>query len=254
VRTLPHRVLPVLLYHRFGTSPTGDPNLWIPTERFSAQLQWLTDHGYRTLSLDETFEHLSAGRVPGRSVLLTIDDGFAESLQLAAEALSRHAMRATVFVAADLVGRQAELRHPAGGDSMVSTGRIADRLGLIRWLEQGLDIGSHSLTHRDLRGCDAEVVRREAGESKRRLEDLLSRPVLDFCYPYTHHDAVSRGEVAVAGYRAAYAGEPPQNDLFAIPRMMVYPQDSEARFRRKVSGYYFWISAWHQRLRRFMGN
>ncbi len=69
MRPIPHRVLPVLMYHRFGTSPIGDPNLWIPAERFSAQLRWLADHGYRTLSLDEAFEHLSAGQVPGRSVL-----------------------------------------------------------------------------------------------------------------------------------------------------------------------------------------
>lgn len=254
MRTLPQRVLPVLMYHRFGTSPTGDPNLRVPTEQFSTQLQWLADHGYRTLSLDETFQHLSTGQTPRRSVLLTIDDGFAESLELAAEALSRSQMRAAVFVAADLIGRGVELRHPSGGESRVSTGRIADQQGLIRWLERGFDIGSHSLTHRDLRGCDAAVVHHEAAESKRRLEDLLSRPVLDFCYPYAHHDAVSRAAVTAAGYRAAYAGEPPQNDLFAIPRMMVYPRDSEARFRRKVSGYYFWISAWHQRLRRFMGN
>ena len=57
-----------------------------------------------------------------------------------------------------------------------------------------------------------------------------------------------------AGYRAAYAGEPPSADIFAVPRMMVYPGDSEARFRRKVSGYYFWMSDLHQKLRRFVGN
>ena len=38
-----------------------------------------------------------------------------------------------------------------------------------------------------------------------------------------------------------------RDDLFAIPRMMVYPHDSLSRFRRKISGYYYWISAWHRR-------
>ncbi len=42
--------------------------------------------------------------------------------------------------------------------------------------------------------------------------------------------------------------------LIAVPRMMIYPGDDLGRFRRKVSGYYFWISAWHQKLRRFMRN
>lgn len=251
---LPRRVLPVLMYHRFGASPQGDPSLWLSEEQFCSQLEWLAEHDYRTLSLAEAFEYLSSRRPPARSLLLTIDDGFAESLAFAAAALQQRGMRAAVFVAADLVGRQVELRHPVGGATKTSPGRIADRQELLDWLAQGGDLGSHSLTHRDLRGCASEVVRREAGESKHRLEELLARPVLDFCYPYARHDAASRAAVAAAGYRAAYAGEPPRDDLFAVPRMMVYPQDSESRFRRKVSGYYFWISAWHQRLRRFMRN
>ena len=83
---------------------------------------------------------------------------------------------------------------------------------------------------------------------------VFDREILDFCYPFAHHDHASRRQVEAAGYRAAYAGEPPEEGLYSIPRMMVYPGDSAARFRRKVSGYYFWISALHQKLRRFVGN
>jgi len=250
----PRSILPVLMYHRFGTAIEGDPKLWISTDRFAAQLHWLRQQGFRTLSLDETYEALARRYAPRRAVLLTIDDGFAEDLEIAAELLEKAGARATVFVAAGLMGQQVDFHHPSGDETKVSTGSIVDADGLRRWTERGFDVGSHSLGHSDLTTCDLATVERETTGSKQRLEAALDREILDFCYPFAHHDRSARQAVEAAGYRAAYAGEPPVDDLFAIPRMMVYPDDSEARFRRKVSGYYFWISSLHQKLRRFVGN
>ena len=251
---LPRRVLPVLMYHRFGTAAEGDSELWITEERFAAQLRWLREHGYRTLSLDEAYATLTAPQVPKRAVLLTIDDGFADDLERAGDLLEQEGARAAVFVPAGLLGQSVNLSHPERDDTKTSSGTIADPEGLRGWLDRGFDVGCHSLTHLDVTAIDAETLRREISHSRERLATLLDHPVLDFCYPFAHHDEIARRQVEAAGYRAAYAGEPPRSDLFAIPRMMVYPRDDQGRFRRKVSGYYFWMSAIHQKLRRFMGN
>jgi peptidoglycan/xylan/chitin deacetylase (PgdA/CDA1 family) len=250
----PRSILPVLMYHRFGDRAEGDPSLWISPDRFAGQLAWLRENGFRTLSLDEAHAAQTRGSVPKRSVLLTIDDGFAEDLEIAAGLLERAGAGATVFVAAGLLGQKVELRHPSGDLDMVSTGSIVDADGLHRWIQKGFDVGSHSLTHLDLTTCTPQTVQREVSESRTRLEATLDREIVDFCYPFAHHDRATRQAVKAAGYRAGYAGEPPVDDILAIPRMMVYPGDSAARFRRKVSGYYFWISALHQKLRRFVGN
>jgi peptidoglycan/xylan/chitin deacetylase (PgdA/CDA1 family) len=250
----PRSILPVLMYHRFGDRPVGDPSLWISPDRFAGQLAWLRESGFRTLSLDEAYTAQTQGPVPRRSVLLTIDDGFAEDLEIAAALLEKTGACATVFVAAGLLGQEVELRHPSGHLDRVSTGPIVDTDGLHRWIRKGFDVGSHSLTHLDLTTCTPEVAQREISESRARLEATLEREIVDFCYPFAHHDSATRQAVKAAGYRAGYAGEPPVDDILAIPRMMVYPGDSAARFRRKVSGYYFWISALHQNLRRFVGN
>ena len=251
---LPRRTLPVLMYHRFGSSPDGDPALWISPEQFRRQLDWLSANGYRTLTLDEAYTALTANRPPSRAVLLTIDDGFEEDLRTAGAILRQTGSRAAVFVPAGLVGQPVELRHPSGDTDLVSRGTLADAADLVRWIDQGFDIGSHSLTHLDLTTVPPPTLSSEIRGSKKSLEELLGRPVRDFCYPFAHHDERSRAEAAAAGYRAAYAGEPPFDSLFAVPRMMVYPRDDLARFRRKVSGYYFWISRWHQKLRRIVRN
>ena len=250
----PRSILPILMYHRFGEPSGGDPSLWVSRERFAGQLKWLQVNGYRTLSLDEAHTAVSRRSSPRRSVLLTIDDGFAADLETAAGLLEEVGARAAVFVTAGLMGQEVEFRHPSGNPEMVSTGSIVDTDGLRRWIARGCDVGSHSLSHLDLTTCDRQTVEREITQSKQILEATLDREIVDFCYPFAHHDRSARQAVKAAGYRAAYAGEPPEDDLFAIPRMMVYPGDSAARFRRKVSGYYFWISALHQKLRRFVGN
>lgn len=250
----PRSILPILMYHRFGARSKGDPSLWISPDRFAEQLAWLRQNEFRTLSLDEAYKALVRRSVPRRSVLLTIDDGFAEDLEIAADLLERAGATATVFIAAGLMDQQVELHHPSGDASLVSTGSIVDAEGLRGWTQRGFDVGSHSLTHLDLTNCDSETLNREVTESRQQLEAALDREVVDFCYPFAHHDDRARQAVRTAGYRAAYAGEPPVNDILAIPRMMIYPGDSAARFRRKASGYYFWISALHQQLRRFVGN
>jgi len=142
------------------------------------------------------------------------------------------------------------LDSEGGSDETASEGRIVDEEGLREWVARGQEVGSHSWSHQDLTKGGFEAASAEARQSRRRLQEILDHPILDFCYPFAHHDEAARRAVAEAGYRTAYAGEPPTSDLFAVPRMMVYPGDSERRFARKLSGYYYWLSAWHRRLSR----
>ncbi len=209
----------------------------------------MSRRGIQTLSLDAAYECLRDRRVPRRAILLTFDDAFDETVERASRALLERDMQAAVFAPAGLLGQEVRLEHPRLAIAGAETGRVASAEALRRWASQGLDVGSHSLSHSDLTALAPDEIRRQVSESKVRLEDVLSRQIDDFCYPFALHNAAARQEVAAAGFRAAYAGEPPVDDLFAVPRMMIFPHDSLARFRRKVSGYYHWLSAWHRRLR-----
>lgn len=246
------RFLPVLMYHRIGVPPAEGSNeekaLWVPEPALRRQLGWLKAAGYRTLSLDEAYDCLRHGRAPSRSVLLTVDDAWAETLDPLSAALRDTGTRAALFVVADQVGRAVTWTHPNG--RITVSGNLADADQLHEWLALGFDVGSHSSTHADLTLLAPEEVFAEAASSRRSLADLLDREMLDFCYPFTHHDAAAREQVARAGYRMAFAGEPARDDLWAVPRMMVFSDDSERRFRRKLSGYYYWLSGWHRRLGR----
>ncbi|MEJ2085859.1 MAG: polysaccharide deacetylase family protein [Acidobacteriota bacterium] len=245
---LPRRVLPVLMYHRIGSAAGSEPSLFVSRHSFSRQLHWLKDHGFETVSIENAVEIWSRGKVPKRTVLITFDDAFADTLDVAAAALADCRFTATVFAPSALLGQEVELRSQQASAAPVSRGRIASETELRDWVDRGFDLGSHSSTHADLVTEPASRVVTEMIDSKRWLEERVGHPIEDFCYPYAHHNAMCRKLAQRCGYRSAFAGEPPIRDLYAIPRMMVYPEDSMDRFRRKVSGFYYWASIWHRRL------
>ena len=67
----------------------------------------------------------------------------------------------------------------------------------------GMDIGSHTRTHRPLETLDMEALRDELVGSKADLENVLQEPIDAISYPVGRsvaHNPVLRGELASAGY------------------------------------------------------
>jgi peptidoglycan/xylan/chitin deacetylase (PgdA/CDA1 family) len=97
----------ILLYHRIA-KPAYDPfRLAVSPEHFEEQLGVIRDHT-RPLPLSELTESARRGRVPPRAVALTFDDGYADNYSTALPSLGRHAVPATVFIAAGQIGSDRE--------------------------------------------------------------------------------------------------------------------------------------------------
>jgi peptidoglycan/xylan/chitin deacetylase (PgdA/CDA1 family) len=102
-----HRArIPILCYHSVVDRPVppsiGDRGggLHLPADRFREQLRFLARH-YRVVSLEEMIADASPRP---RSVALTFDDGYANSLSVAAPILAEFGFPATVFLATDYLG------------------------------------------------------------------------------------------------------------------------------------------------------
>jgi peptidoglycan/xylan/chitin deacetylase (PgdA/CDA1 family) len=67
----------------------------------------------------------------------------------------------------------------------------------------GVEIGSHSVTHPVLTNIPLRRLRRELNESRERLESELARKVDLFCYPNGNFNGDVRREVERAGYSCA---------------------------------------------------
>lgn len=70
----------------------------IEPAEFEAQLRYLVENGYNTLTGDAFLSHLEGEKAPPRSVLLTIDDGRASVWTFGLPLLRKYALAAVVFL------------------------------------------------------------------------------------------------------------------------------------------------------------
>jgi peptidoglycan/xylan/chitin deacetylase (PgdA/CDA1 family) len=101
----------------------------------------------------------------------------------------------------------------------------------------GVEIGGHTVTHPCLSLLDRDAQEWEIVENKRRLEELLERPLRYFSYPHGELTDDTVSLLKQAGYEAAWTNKSfavgPSTDLFRLPRVCV--EDWSRRdFARKL--------------------
>jgi len=172
--------------------------------------------GVRFVSLSDW----NRDRADERQVAVTFDDGFQNVLLHALPVLRDLAVTSINFIVAGLIGQTNSWDRTAGARIR----RLMDRSEIDVWLQAGQEIGSHTLTHRDLTSLSPEEARREIFESKKILEDLFSRPIRHFCYPYGSLNPALHDYVREAGYETACSTRGGYNlngqDSFALRRLL----------------------------------
>jgi len=188
--------IPILYYHEIG--PERSRHVVHPDD-FAAHVQWLVDAGFEALSLDAVAEIYGGLRpVPRRPVAITFDDGRRGVLRHAAPLLARHGLAATCYVVTDwLDGRG--IPDPERYSAFLAWSDLEDLIAA------GVEVGSHTASHRNLKKLPPLEVEREVAGSRKRLEDRLARPVLHFSFPKGRCTRVALGAVRRAGYRTAAA-------------------------------------------------
>jgi peptidoglycan/xylan/chitin deacetylase (PgdA/CDA1 family) len=91
-------VAAVLMFHRISEVGADRELLCVPPAKFASLMQYLGDHEYRVIPLEELADGLMEARLPPRAVALTFDDGYLDSLTTAAMILGRYNFPATFFV------------------------------------------------------------------------------------------------------------------------------------------------------------
>ena len=190
--------LPVLMYHHFDTE-CFDSTVVSP-ERFREQMTALRDAGFHTVSIPQVIDYVETGApLPDKPVLITMDDGYASNLTVAAPILEELGMCATVFV-------------------------IGAYEGETPWAEKGvLDFQSHTFNmHLLVRDgfSSRDGMLRMPGESagdyrqallsdgakarQRREEDGLPTALNALAFPFGYYDVELDGILREAGYAATF--------------------------------------------------
>jgi len=178
--------------------------------------------------LDQGISGLRDGSLPPRAVVLTFDDGYAGVAELAWPELKSRGWPATLFAVSGYLdgGRTFPWDDPSAASA-----RLLTAAELRAVADDGLDIGSHTVTHRWLPHLDAAAVGAELRDSKAALEDLLQRSVTTFAYPMGGWDARIRHAVVAAGYDAAVTVDRGRNtartDVYALRRAFAPPDAAD---------------------------
>ncbi|HAJ91028.1 MAG TPA: hypothetical protein DCO71_00130 [Gammaproteobacteria bacterium] len=99
-RFLMRRRLMILCYHGFQYSDEANfrPIMFMDKQRFAQRLDLISRGKYPVLPLSEGVLRLKKGTLPANTVVITIDDGFYSTLDLAAPLLQEYGFPATLYV------------------------------------------------------------------------------------------------------------------------------------------------------------
>lgn len=223
------QTIPVLCYHRFGSRAS---KLTVTPAAFTAQMEYLARNGYHVLTLTQLADFV-AGKVPvpKRSVLITIDDGYRATYDIAYPILKKYGFPATVFLYSDFVGAGDALTYPQMKELIAS--------GLI-------EIQPHSKTHANLTlrlvdETDAkyrERLRREIDVPIDTIRDRLAVPSLAYAYPYGDVNDAAVELLAKKGVALGLTVTPGGNGFFAyqymLRRSMVFGDEDLEKFKSKL--------------------
>jgi peptidoglycan/xylan/chitin deacetylase (PgdA/CDA1 family) len=96
----------VLVYHRIAKAPSDPWSLAVTPEHFAEHLGALWQHAV-PLRLQQLSLALAKGTtLPGRSVVVTFDDGYADNLHNAKPLLQRYEVPATIFLPSGFIGSE----------------------------------------------------------------------------------------------------------------------------------------------------
>ncbi|MEV0633462.1 polysaccharide deacetylase family protein [Streptomyces sp. NPDC050619] len=222
-RPRPRTVPWVAMYHSVDDCPDDPYRVTVTPGRLDQQLAWLRHRGLRGVSIADLLAARARGEGQGL-VGLTFDDGYADFVDHALPVLRRHGCGATLFVLPGRLGGD-NTWDPLGPRKPLLT---AD--GIRHAAAEGVEIGSHGLTHVDLTRVDDLALKAEVVESRAAIEELTGTAVHGFCYPHGTIDRRAVDAVREAGYAYACAVDPgPLNSVHALPRLHIGQNDNAVR-------------------------
>ena len=226
-----YQVVPVLTYHRFAFSGPCE-GMTVCAADFAAQIDFLAREGYQVVPLVDFAAFLDGKKqLPRKAVVLTIDDGWKSTIEIAEPILAARNVKATLFLYTDFVGAGSALDWSEA--TRLKAGGV-------------IDVQSHSKTHADLTKRKANEnhaaygarLDRELSVPARVIADRLNVAPFAFAYPYGATDRKIADAAEKAGYRMAATVVRGPNPAFAHPfvlkRTMIYGGDDLATFARRL--------------------
>jgi len=191
--------IPILMYHEVDARDTFAERYTVAAAQFRAQIAYLHDHGYRSISLED-YRRQAAGAAGDKQVIITFDDNHLSHCAIAMPILQEYRFQATFFVVSGFLDTAPDLLR---------------REHLREMRRAGMAIESHSHTHRFLDDLDAAALNDELATSRRVLEDCIASEVRYISCPGGRYNRKVLQAASAAGYYGVCTSAPGLNPTAA---------------------------------------
>lgn len=225
--------VPILMYHYISVPPAGNtdpyrPGLSVAPDNFRAQMKWLKDNGYHTITLTQLVYALNIGwpRLPDKPVVISFDDGYLDNYEAAFPILKEMGFTGTFFILTNYADR-------------VQPGYMSWD-NLLEMSKAGMDIEVHGAEHLDMKGRDQAWLESNLTTASQAIQKHLGYQPRFLAYPSGQYDNLTITVANAKGFWAAATtnnGCHQQKDhLYELERMRMTNDMTLAIFKAVLTG------------------
>ncbi|HUC83496.1 MAG TPA: polysaccharide deacetylase family protein [Flavisolibacter sp.] len=237
--------VPIVMLHGIGITNDAALHDWfISKEAFRQLLDVIEKHRLTTSHFADI-----AGRKGETSgqVILSFDDCYKHLFDFAIPELVKRKMKAVFYMPTAHIGHYNTWDVDKGSQQF----ELMNGNDLRELARLGMEVGSHSHNHIDLRKADDNQLAEELLTSKQILEEITAHRVYSIAYPYGHVPAAYKSALPKAGYQYGVTIYHPFENNLALRRFGVYEKDSAESLSKKLSVRYRWMRKVYDALKKY---
>ena len=219
--------IPVLMYHNITDDKNDKSSVYY--KDFYKQIKILTNLNYKSLNLkdicDENYK---------KKFVITFDDGYENISKISQEILLEFDQKATCFIVNNKIDKLNDWDQFSKNTKL---SKIMNFNQIKEWINNGFEIGSHTLDHKDLTSLSIKEKKIQICDSANRLNEKFGINVVSFSYPYGKYDEEcidildKNYDYAVTTKKSLF--NPFKNKMLEIPRISIGHHTSTFKFLLK---------------------
>ncbi len=243
MRKLSPTPIPVLMYHRVSDAVIKTRHrTFVTKENFEKHLSFFKRRGLTAITFKD-YLAFSTGEKPSstfpkKPFIITFDDGFLDNFRNMLPLTEKYGFKGVLFLLGDF---SADGNFWDVGED-VEVNRLMTKEQKQAFVNQGWEIGAHTMTHPRLTQLNMEQARQEITTSRECIEQELKTEVISFAYPFGNYDDSIKDLVRQAGFDFGIAtdkgGYTIEDDRLAVFRVNMFPEESMFSLFKKTSTWY----------------
>jgi peptidoglycan/xylan/chitin deacetylase (PgdA/CDA1 family) len=223
------RAIPALMYHSISEVPAGWPaDLCVAPGVFEEHLQYLKAQGYNVVTAPQAVILLKSRQNVMNTVIMTFDDGYENNYTEAFPLLKKYGFRGNFYIVGNDAGKE---KNQDGMKKYMSFAQIKEMH------DQGMEIGSHSMSHDPLTSIKPELLPWEIYQPLNLFYQKMNFWISGIAFPNgAFNDAIIAEIRKYFKYEYGFSGQAGCNTLkiveetpFALRRTGVYDRGNGAK-------------------------